>query len=67
MLPKLKQDVRLTVDHPIALGDDRLPEGLSQVAFAQCRLDLEKVPCLAVTQPADMPLCCQATEQMRTV
>jgi hypothetical protein len=43
MLPKLKQDVRLTVDRPIALGDDRLPDGLSQVAFAQCRVDLEKV------------------------
>jgi len=28
-----RQDVRLTVDHPIALADDRLPDGLCQMAF----------------------------------
>src|SRR6266850_8461326 len=30
----LKQDVCLAVDHPIALADDGLPDGLGQMAFA---------------------------------
>jgi hypothetical protein len=29
----LEQDMRLTVDHPIALADDGLPDGLGQMAF----------------------------------
>jgi len=29
----LEQDKRLTLDHPIALADDGLPDGLGQVTF----------------------------------
>src|SRR5262249_40597668 len=29
-----KQDMRLPVDHPITLADDRLPDSLGQVTFA---------------------------------
>ena len=38
----LEQDVRLTVDHPIALADDRLPDGLGQMALAGAGVDREK-------------------------
>ena len=40
----LKQDVRFTVDHAIALANDRLPDGLGWIPdFSPSRLDLAAV------------------------
>ena len=39
----LEQDVRLAVEHPIALPIDGLPDGLGQVTFPGAGVGLEKV------------------------